>query len=94
MPIPPYLTSFLEVLKTLSFCGLYRGIFSRVKLYFSCHIVVCRSFMCSLFHYVLNVIPFCMQVFFLVFLLQVCFCKKCDLLVFVGAPFLCFVVVC
>jgi hypothetical protein len=64
MPIPPYLTSFLEVLKILSFCGLYRGIFSGIKLYFSCHSVVCRSLMCSLLHYVLNVIPFCMQVFF------------------------------
>jgi hypothetical protein len=30
-PIPPYLTSFLKVLKTLSFCELYRGIFFGVK---------------------------------------------------------------
>jgi hypothetical protein len=76
MPIPPYLTSFLEVLKTLSFYGLYRKIFYGIKLYFSYHTIVCGSFMCSILHYVLNVIPFCMQIFFLVFLLQVCFYKK------------------
>ncbi len=74
MTIALFLTSFLEVLKVLSLCGLYMRIFFGVKLFLSCHTFV-HKILCVMFSLVC--LPyFGIQVFFHACLLHVSFCRK------------------
>ncbi len=61
----------------MSLCGLYKKIFSKVKLVFPSKPFV-RKILCVVvfFVYVWNILILCMWVIFVVCLLHVCFCRK------------------